>query len=90
MYLTKLAKDGMIALKRMQVPLYSSKYSKKTYTTHQHLLCLCIKEIQKQSYRDCRDFLDKFDQLQNILGLTKVPHYTTPPEMPAKIPTKMV
>jgi hypothetical protein len=77
MYLTTLAKDGMIVLKRMNVPLYSSKYSKKTYTIHQHLLCLCIKEIQRQSYRDCRDFLDEFDKLQEILELTKVPHFTT-------------
>ena len=77
MYLTALAKDGMIVLKRMNVPLYSSKYSKKTYTIHQHLLCLCIKEIQQQSYRDCRDFIDEFDRLQEILELSKVPHFTT-------------
>jgi hypothetical protein len=77
MYLTALVKDGMIVLKRMNVPLYSSKYSKKTYTVHQHLLCLCIKEIQQQSYRNCRDFLDDFDNLQDALGLNSVPHYTT-------------
>ena len=77
MYLTALVKDGMIALKRMNVPLYSSKYSKKTYTVHQHLLCLCIKEVQQQSYRNCRDFLDDFDNLQRDLGMTRVPHYTT-------------
>ena len=88
MYLTTLVKDGMIVLKRMQVPLYSSKYSKKTYTIHQHLLCLCIKEIQKQSYRDCRDFLDEFDNLQEALGLTKVPHYTTPQKCLQRFPPR--
>ena len=67
----------MIVLKRMNVPLYSSKYSKKTYTVHQHLLCLCIKEIQQQSYRSCRDFIDDFEKLQEILVLNKVPHFTT-------------
>lgn len=77
MYLTKFIQDGMIVLKRMDVPLYSSKFSKKTYTIHQHLLCLCIKEIQQQSYRDCRDFLDEFDRLQEILNLTTIPHFTT-------------
>jgi hypothetical protein len=77
MYLTKLIQDGMTVLKRMQVPLYSSKFSKKTYTIHQHLLCLCIKEIQQQSYRDCRDFIDEFDQLQEILKLPNAPHFTT-------------
>ena len=77
MYLTKLIQDGIIVLKRIDVPLYSSKFSKKTYTIHQHLLCICIKEIQQQSYRDCRDFFDEFNQLQEALGLTKVPHFTT-------------
>jgi len=88
MYLTKLVKDGMIVLKRMNVPLYSSKYSKKTYTIHQHLLCLCIKEIQQQSYRDCRDFLDEFDNLQEAIGLTQVPHYTTPQKCLQRFPTR--
>ena len=88
MYLTALVKDGMIVLKRMQVPLYSSKYSKKTYTIHQHLLCLCIKEIQKQSYRDCRDFLDEFDNLQEALGLTQVPHFTTPQKCLQRFPPR--
>ena len=77
MRLTNIIRDGMIVLKRMQVPLYSSKFSKKTYTIHQHLLYLCIKEIQQQSYRDCRDFFDEFNQIQEALGLSKVPHYTT-------------
>jgi hypothetical protein len=72
----------------MNVPLYSSKYSKKTYTIHQHLLCLCIKEIQKQSYRDSRDFLDEFDNLQETLGLTKVPHYTTPQKCLQRFPPR--
>jgi len=88
MYLTKLVKYGMIVLKRMHVPLYSSKYSKKTYTVHQHLLCLCIKEIQKQSYRHCRDFLDEFEILQELLGLTKVPHYTTPQKCLHRFPPR--
>jgi len=77
MHLTRLVKDGMIVLKRMKVPLYSNKYSKKTYTIHQLLLCLCIKEIQQQSYRDCRDFIDDFDRLQETLEIPSVPHFTT-------------
>ena len=88
MYLTTLAKDERIVLKRMHVHLYSSKYSKKTYTIHQHLLCLSIKEVQKQSYRDCRDFLDEFDNLQKVLGLTKVPHYTTPQKCLQRFPPR--
>lgn len=78
----------MIVLKRMNVPLYSSKFSKKTYTIHQHLLCLCIKEIQQQSYRDCRDFFHEFNQLQQALGFTKVPHYTTPQKCLQRFPPR--
>ncbi|MDH7517191.1 MAG: hypothetical protein QHH19_02455, partial [Candidatus Thermoplasmatota archaeon] len=87
MYLTKLIQDGMIVLKRMDVPIYSCKFlQKKTYTIHQHLLCLCIKEVQKQSYRECMDFIDDFDKLQEALGLTQVPHYTTPQKFLKRFP----
>jgi len=72
----------------MQVPLYSSKFSRKDYTIHQHLIYLCIKEIQQQSYRDCRDFFDEFNQLQQALGLTKVPHYTTPQKCLQRFPPR--
>jgi hypothetical protein len=61
----------------MDVPLYSSKFSRKDYTIHQHLLCLCIKEIQRQSYRDFAEFLDDFNGPQEDLGLKQVPHFTT-------------
>lgn len=88
MRLTSVIKDGMIVLKRMQVPLYSSKFSKRTYTIHQHLLYLSIKEVQQQSYRDCRDFFDEFNQLQDALGLTKVPHFTTPQKCLQRFPPR--
>ena len=88
MYLTKLIQDGMIVLKRIKVPLYSSKFSRKDFTIHQHLLYLCIKEIQQQSYRDCRDFFDEFNQLQEALGLTKVPHFTTPQKCLQRFPPR--
>lgn len=77
MYLTKLVRNGMIVLKRMDLPLYSSKFSRKDYTIHQHLPCLCIKEIQRQSYRDVAEFLDDFNGLQEALGLKQGPHFTT-------------
>jgi hypothetical protein len=72
----------------MQVPLYSSKFSKRTYTIHQHLLYLSIKEIQQQSFRDCRDFFDEFNQLQEALGLTQVPHFTTPQKCLQRFPPR--
>jgi len=88
MRLTKIIQDGMIVLKRMQAPLYSRKFSKKTYTIHQHLLYLSIKEIQQQSFRDCRDFFDEFNQLQEALRLPKVPHFTTPQKCLQRFPPR--
>ena len=77
MHLTGIARSGMIVIKRMDVPLYSSKYSRKDYTIHQHLMSFCVKELEEHSYRDHTDLLEEFSELREALKLDKVPHYTT-------------
>ena len=39
-------------IKDSRIPLYSSKYSKKTYTQHQLLILLLLKEYLAEDYRD--------------------------------------
>lgn len=41
----------------MGVPKYRTKFSKKTFTQHQHLLGLALKELKKTSYRGLVDEL---------------------------------
>jgi hypothetical protein len=45
-------------IKESRIPLYSSKFSKKTYNQHQLLILILIKEYLSEDYRDTVDLLD--------------------------------
>ena len=59
------------------IPEYSSKYSRKDFTLRQHVVLLCIKTRLKQRYREFCDILSLMPEIQRILGLEKIPHWTT-------------
>jgi hypothetical protein len=58
-------------------PLYSSKYSKKTYTQHQLLILLLLKEYLSEDYRDTIELTEIMDSLRERIQLDEVPHFTT-------------
>jgi len=58
-------------------PLYSSKYSKKTYTPHQLLILLLLKEYLSEDDRDTIELTEITDSLQERIHLDEVPHFTT-------------
>ena len=62
---------------RAALPAYSSKFSKKDFTWHQHVALLALKAFLKTDYRGVAAFLRDWSDLRHALGLTKVPHYTT-------------
>jgi hypothetical protein len=43
-FLIKFAKKIISALNRREVKLYNNKFSKKTYTLHQHIVLLAFRE----------------------------------------------
>ena len=59
-------------------PAHSSKYSKKTYTQHQHLTILGLKKKLKTDYRGVIDLLTEMPRIQKEIGLNKLPNFTTP------------
>lgn len=59
------------------VRLYSSKFSKKTYTQHQHVVLNCLKIRFNEDYRDVEDLLIEMPGIQKELNLSSVPHFTT-------------
>jgi Transposase DDE domain len=73
-----LLRAGLLALRRMGVPRYRTKFSKKTFTQHQQLLALALKELKKTSYRGLRDELADSKAVDRHLHLPKTPHFTTP------------
>ena len=58
-------------------PLYSSKYSKKTYTPHQLLILLLLKEYLSEDCRDTIELTEIMDSLRERIQLDEVPHFTT-------------
>ncbi|MDD1700224.1 MAG: IS5/IS1182 family transposase, partial [Methanoregula sp.] len=64
-------------IKDSRIPLYSSKYSKKTYTQHQLLILHLLKEYLSEDYRDTVELTEIMDSLREKIHLDEVPHFTT-------------
>ena len=77
-FLIRFAKSILKALKIREVRLYGSKYSKNTYTLHQNIVLLAIREFHKGiGFRLLCDLLPDYTQLLEFLGLSTIPHFTT-------------
>jgi len=64
-------------IKESRIPLYSCKFSKKTYTQHQLLILLLLKEYLGEDYRDIVELTEIMDALRERINLDEVPHFTT-------------
>ena len=64
-------------IKDSRIPLFSSKFSKKTYTQHQLLILLLLKEYLAEDYRDTVELTEIMDSLREKIHLNEVPHFTT-------------
>ena len=64
-------------IKDSRIPLFSSKFSKKTYTQHQLLILLLLKEYLSEDYRDTVELTEITDSLREKIHLNDVPHFTT-------------
>jgi hypothetical protein len=62
---------------RAALPAYSSKFSKKDFTRHQHVAILALKTFLKAGYRGIVALLHDWSDLRAALELKKVPHFTT-------------
>jgi len=60
-----------------RIPLFSSKFSKKTYTQHQLLTLLLLKEYLSEDYRDAVELAEIMDSIRAMIHLDNVPHFTT-------------
>ncbi|MHC4292534.1 MAG: IS5 family transposase [Planctomycetota bacterium] len=68
-----------MALKAAQHALaeYSHSKSPRKFTQPQLLACLIIKELRGLDYRGIHVLLSEWSDLRQILGLKKIPHFTT-------------
>ena len=64
-------------LKNLRIRKYSSKFSKKKYNNHIHIILLALRQIMDKSYRAFIDIIDVCTELLDFIGITKAPHFTT-------------
>lgn len=64
-------------MKAIRITPYSCKYSKKIYTQYQLLVLILFKDYRNQHYRDFIDDIEDMESIQEELGLSVVPHFTT-------------
>jgi hypothetical protein len=72
---------------RQAVPRYSSKYSRKDYTLWQHIALIALMQRVRKSYREyAEDYLTTTERLLDVLGLSKIPHFTTIEKFLLRVP----
>ncbi|UPW01895.1 IS5 family transposase [Halorussus gelatinilyticus] len=62
---------------RRAVARYSSKFSKRRYTLHQHIVLLCLKVRKNTTYRTLLDELIEMPRIRRAIGLKELPSPST-------------
>lgn len=62
---------------RRSFPLYSSPFSRQDFSVRQLFAMLALKQFFRTDYRGIVVLLKDMGELRELLGISKVPHYTT-------------
>jgi hypothetical protein len=66
-----------LSVARESIPAYSSRFSRKDFTQHQHFALITLREFLKTDYRGLEQLLKEGAELRDVLGLEKVPGHST-------------
>ena len=64
-------------LKKMNVPLFLYPKSKHTFSIHQHIVLLVLRQYESKSYESMVEWLEVATELVIQLQLKSIPHFTT-------------
>ena len=64
-------------LARRAVARYSSKFSKRRYTLHQHIVLFCLKVRKNTTYRTLLDELIEMPRIRKAINLDELPSPST-------------
>ncbi|WML67430.1 MAG: hypothetical protein METHP_00961 [Methanoregula sp. SKADARSKE-2] len=73
----RFIRAALSIVKAIRISQYSCKYSKKVYTQYQLLALILFKDYRNQHYRDFIEDVGDMESIQDELGLSVVPHFTT-------------
>ena len=83
----RLVRTILKVCKRQHVPLYSSRFSRKDFTLWQHIALVALMQRVRKSYREyANDYLTTTEKLLDVLGLSKIPHFTTIEKFLLRVP----
>jgi hypothetical protein len=72
---------------RQHIPLYLSRFSRHDYTLWQHIALVMLMQRIRKSYREyVDDYLTTTEKLLDVLGLSKIPHFTTIEKFLLRVP----
>ncbi len=69
-------KIGLTVLKRARIPYYWSKYSRKDYTLHQHIMLIVLAQYVGSVGR-MRQYIWAMDRVRKVMRLKRIPHKST-------------
>lgn len=69
--------EQAVHLARRTVARYSSKFSKRRYTLHQHIVLLCLKVRKNTTYRTLLDELIEMPRIRSAIELEEIPSPST-------------
>ena len=72
----KVAREALAA-GRAALPEYGSRFSRRDYTQAQLFALLVLRQFLRTDYRGVVALVAEWAELRRVLGLTKVPHYST-------------
>ncbi|MCD6591112.1 MAG: hypothetical protein J7K72_04030 [Candidatus Aenigmarchaeota archaeon] len=75
--LIKLTETLVKVCTRSRILLYSCRKSKHVYKQYQHVVIVCMMKHFRLHYRSVIELLEITPELQRIIGLKRLPHYTT-------------
>lgn len=78
------------AAAKQALPAYGHKFSPKKFTQPQLVACLVLKEFFTTDYRGIVAILEDASDLQRVLELTEVPHFTTLQKAASKLLKKKI
>ncbi len=83
----RMVKSIFKVCQRQAVPQFLSRFSRKDFTLWQHIALIVLMQRVRKSYREyVNDYLTTTERLLDVLGLSKIPHFTTIEKFLLRVP----
>jgi hypothetical protein len=83
----RMVKAVFKVCQRQRIPLYLSRFSRHDYTLWQRIALVMLMQRIRKSYREyVDDYLTTTEKLLDVLGLSRIPHFTTIEKFLLRVP----